>query len=133
MSNLRFRVVEAAFQKKAVRIEPKTVRPDELFGSLVFNKEKMYKYLPEETYNTLIDTVENGTPLDRQTAKAVAGGMKRWAMEMGVTHYTHWFHPLTEGTAEKHDAFIELDGRGGLLEDFYLIHGREFGLQSSIA
>ncbi|WP_304959837.1 glutamine synthetase III, partial [uncultured Parabacteroides sp.] len=64
------------------------------------------------------DCIDNGTPLDRETADAVAAGMKKWAVEMGATHYTHWFHPLTEGTAEKHDAFVEHDGKGGMVEEF---------------
>ena len=62
--------------------------------------------------------MENGARLDRSIADAVAAGMKQWAMEMGVTHYTHWFQPLTEGTAEKHDAFVEHDGKGGMIEKF---------------
>ena len=78
----------------------------------------MFKYLPERAYERLVDSIDNGTPLDRETANAVASGMKKWAMEKGATHYTHWFHPLTEGTAEKHDAFIEHDGKGGVLEEF---------------
>ena len=78
----------------------------------------MFKYLPEKAYARLVDSIDNGTPLDRETADAVASGMKKWAIEMGATHYTHWFHPLTEGTAEKHDAFVEHDGKGGMVEEF---------------
>ena len=78
----------------------------------------MYKYLPRDVYEQLIDVIDNGTPLDRSIADAVAEGMKQWAVERGVTHYTHWFQPLTEGTAEKHDAFIEHDGKGGMIEEF---------------
>ena len=95
-----------------------TERPSEYFGKNVFNREKMFKYLPEKAYSKLIDSIDNGTPLDRETADAVAAGMKKWAIEMGATHYTHWFHPLTEGTAEKHDAFVEHDGKGGMVEEF---------------
>lgn len=84
----------------------------------MFNREKMFKYLTEKAYNKLVDSIDNGTPLDRATADAVASGMKKWALEKGATHYTHWFHPLTEGTAEKHDAFVEPDGKGGLIEQF---------------
>ena len=93
-------------------------RPSEYFGKYVFTREKMHKYLPISVYNKLIDVIDNGARLDRSIADAVAEGMKKWAQEMGVTHYTHWFQPLTEGTAEKHDAFVEHDGKGGMVENF---------------
>ena len=119
MSNqLRFQVVEEAFKKKAVEVPTPSERPSEYFGKYVFNREKMYKYLPAEVYNKLIDVIDNGARLDRSIADAVALGMKQWALEMGATHYTHWFQPLTEGTAEKHDAFVEHDGKGGMVENF---------------
>ena len=119
MSNqLRFQVVEEAFKKKAVEVKAPSERPSEYFGKYVFNREKMYKYLPSDVYNNLIDVIDNGARLDRSIADAVAKGMKQWAQEMGVTHYTHWFQPLTEGTAEKHDAFVEHDGKGGMIETF---------------
>ncbi|MGN0281521.1 MAG: glutamine synthetase III [Prevotella sp.] len=116
--NLRFRVVEEAFKKKAVEVDAPKERPSEYFAKYVFTRQKMYKYLPADVYERLIDVIDNGTRLDRSIADAVAEGMKRWAMEMGVTHYTHWFQPLTEGTAEKHDAFVEHDGKGGMVEKF---------------
>jgi len=116
MSDLRFRVVEKAFSKKAIRVvSPGS--PSEYYGTLAFNREKMFKYLPEKAYKSLIDVIDKGASLTLETADAVAAGMKKWAMENGVTHYTHWFHPLTEGTAEKHDAFIEHDGKGGVVEE----------------
>ena len=119
MSNqLRFQVVEEAFKKKAVEVTAPSERPSEYFGKYVFTREKMYKYLPISVYNKLIDVIDNGARLDRSIADAVAEGMKKWAQEMGVTHYTHWFQPLTEGTAEKHDAFVEHDGKGGMVEKF---------------
>ena len=119
MSNqLRFQVVEEAFKKKAVEVKAPSERPSEYFGKYVFTREKMYKYLPISVYNKLIDVIDNGARLDRSIADAVADGMKKWAQEMGVTHYTHWFQPLTEGTAEKHDAFVEHDGKGGMVENF---------------
>ena len=119
MSNLlRFQVVEEAFKKKAVEVSAPSERPSEYFGKYVFNREKMYKYLPADVYNKLIDVIDNGARLDRSIADAVAKGMKQWALEMGATHYTHWFQPLTEGTAEKHDAFVEHDGKGGMVENF---------------
>ena len=117
-NNLRFQVVEEAFKKKAVEVKVPKERPSEYFGKYVFNKEKMYRYLPKNIYDKMIDVMENGASLDRSIADAVADGMKKWALEMGVTHYTHWFQPLTEGTAEKHDAFVEHDGKGGMIEKF---------------
>ena len=119
MSNqLRFQVVEEAFKKKAVEVKVPAERPSEYFGKYVFTREKMYKYLPITVYNKLIDVIDNGARLDRSIADEVAEGMKKWAQEMGATHYTHWFQPLTEGTAEKHDAFVEHDGKGGMVETF---------------
>ena len=119
MSNLlRFQVVEEAFKKKAIEVSAPSERPSEYFGKYVFNRQKMYKYLPADVYNKLIDVIDNGARLDRSIADAVALGMKQWALEMGATHYTHWFQPLTEGTAEKHDAFVEHDGKGGMVENF---------------
>lgn len=118
MSKLRFRVVETAFKKRAAEVPAPAERPSDYFGQNVFNRAKMFKYLPEKAYERITDCIDNGTPLDRETADAVAAGMKKWAIEMGATHYTHWFHPLTEGTAEKHDAFVEHDGKGGMVEEF---------------
>ena len=118
MSKLRFRVVETAFKKKAVLVEVPSERPSEYFAKHVFNREKMFKYLLSKVYAKLVDVMDNGAPLDRSVADEVAMGMKRWAEELGVTHYTHWFQPLTEGTAEKHDAFLEHDDKGGMIEDF---------------
>ena len=118
MANLRFEVVAEAFKKKPQEVVTPAERPSEYFGKYVFNRAKMYKYLPRDVYEQLVDVMDNGTRLDRSIADAVAKGMKQWAVENGVTHYTHWFQPLTEGTAEKHDAFIEHDGKGGMIEEF---------------
>lgn len=118
MAELRFNVVEEAFKKRAKEVIPPTERPSEYYAKYVFNKEKMFKYLDAKTYNALVNCIDNSAPLDRKTANSVADGMKKWAMENGVTHYTHWFQPLTEGTAEKHDAFVEHDGKGGMVEEF---------------
>ncbi|MBQ7415181.1 MAG: glutamine synthetase III, partial [Prevotella sp.] len=117
-NNLRFQVVEEAFKKRAVEVKTPKERPSEYFGKYVFNKQKMHKYLRADIYDKMIDVMDNGARLDRSIADAVADGMKQWALEMGVTHYTHWFQPLTEGTAEKHDAFVEHDGKGGMIEKF---------------
>ena len=128
METLRFQVVGEAFKKKPVDVKTPSERPAKYFGKKVFNREKMYKYLPKDVYEKMCDVMdhsgaarsqgENGTRLDRDIADAVAAGMKQWATENGVTHYTHWFQPLTEGTAEKHDSFIEHDGKGGMIEEF---------------
>ena len=118
MSNLRFKVVEEAFKKRPLDVPAPKERPSEYFGKYVFNREKMFKYLPLATYEKLREVIEKRIPLDLAVADEVARGMKRWAMEMGATHCTHWFQPLTEGTAEKHDAFVEHDGKGGMLENF---------------
>jgi glutamine synthetase len=117
-SKLRFQMVEEAFKKKAVNMEVPKERPSEYFGKYVFTKQKMLKYLPVDVYRTMCDVIDNDAPLDRKIADSVAEGMKRWAMELGATHCTHWFQPLTEGTAEKHDAFVEHDGKGGMIEEF---------------
>ncbi|MBR4897213.1 MAG: glutamine synthetase III [Prevotella sp.] len=118
MEALRFQVVGEAFKKKPLCVEAPSEKPSEYFGLKVFNRQKMYKYLPKSVYDKMIDVIENGTRLDRAVADAVAAGMMQWAQENGVTHYTHWFQPLTEGTAEKHDSFIEHDGKGGMIEEF---------------
>ena len=118
MTSLRFNVVEKAFQAKPQPVAVPDGRPSEYFGKYVFNREKMFKYLPSTVYARLVDAMDNGAPMDRDIADEVAAGMKRWAGELGATHYTHWFQPLTEGTAEKHDAFVEHDGKGGMMEEF---------------
>ena len=118
MSKLRFRVVETAFKKKAMPVSIPEERPSKYYGKYVFNREKMFKYLPTDVYAKLVDVMDNGASLDRSVADEVAAGMKKWAIELGVTHYTHWFQPLTDGTAEKHDAFVEHDGKGGMMEEF---------------
>ncbi len=117
-NELRFQVVGEAFKKKPLDVKAPSERPCEYFGKKVFNREKMYKYLPKDIYEKMKDVMDNGAQLDRTVAEAVAAGMMQWAKENGVTHYTHWFQPLTEGTAEKHDSFIEHDGKGGMIEEF---------------
>lgn len=118
MSKLRFKVVEEAFKKRPVEVKAPSARPSEYYAKYVFNREKMFKYLPLDTYKKLREVMEEGSPLPMSVADEVAKGMKQWAVDMGVTHCTHWFQPLTEGTAEKHDAFVVHDGKGGMIEDF---------------
>ncbi len=107
-----------AFKKQPLDVPAPAERPSEFFGKYVFNKQKMFKYLPKKVYDKMLDVIDNGAPLDRATADKVAEGMKQWAMELGVTHCTHWFQPLTDTTAEKHDAFVEHDWKGGMIEEF---------------
>ena len=118
MSKLRFDVVQDAFKKKAAAVETPAGKISDYFGELVFNRDKMHKYLDAKTFNALVNCIDNGAHLDRETADGVAAGMKTWALEHGVTHITHWFQPLTDGTAEKHDSFMEYDGKGGMIETF---------------
>lgn len=107
-----------AFRRKPIEIPNREDRPSEFFARYVFNREKMFKYLPANVFEKMCDVIDNGSKLDLATANVVADGMKKWAMELGVTHCTHWFQPLTEGTAEKHDGFVEHDGKGGMIEEF---------------
>lgn len=116
--SLRFQVVSDAFKKHPLHVETPSERPSEYFGKYVFNQKKMFEYLPLNIYKKLRQSITEGTPLDLATADEIARGMKKWAIEMGATHCTHWFQPLTEGTAEKHDAFVEHDFKGGMVEEF---------------
>ena len=118
MSVNRIDLVRSSFEKKASDYEAVDKKVSEIFGELVFDRAKMRKYLDTKTFNSLLDCIDNGNPLDRQTADAVAGGIKEWALEHGVTHVTHWFQPLTDGTAEKHETLIDYDGKGGVIECF---------------
>ena len=117
-ATIRFGVVSEAFKKRPVEVKAPSERPSEFFGKYVFNRTKMQHYLAPKVFAKMVDVIENGATLDMATADAVAEGMKRWAMELGATHITHWFQPLTEGTAEKHDGFVEHDGKGGMVEEF---------------
>ena len=118
MSTLRFKCIEQAYSHKPVRTANCDTRPEKIYGMFVFDRRKMFEYLPGKTFAELVSAIDNKTPLSRETADVVADGMKRWAIDCGARHYTHWFHPLTGGTAEKHDAFIEHDGKGGVIERF---------------
>ena len=107
MSGLRFRVISEAFTKKALQVNPPTENISEYYGRYVFGRKEMAKFLSNDCMQALVKAIDLGETLDRQIADEVAEGMKKWAMTHGATHYTHWFQPLTEGTAEKHDSFIE--------------------------
>ena len=118
MSLLRFQAVKEASNRKAVPVDLPKERAEKFYAEAVFNRQKMFEYLPRETYDELVNAIDNKQPISRKLADSVAAGMKQWAIENGARHYTHWFHPLTGGTAEKHDAFIEHDGKGGVVEKF---------------
>ena len=117
MNTLRFELLREALGRKAVLVSSEN-RPVDDFAKYVFTREKMQRYLSKYTYKTLTDSIDKGLPLDRAIADGVATGMKQWALSMGATHYTHWFQPLTGGTAEKHDSFLELGANGGVMEEF---------------
>lgn len=118
MTKLRFKAVALASERKPLEVEKPKSKTSEYYGEKVFNRKAMTKYLSKETFKALNDAIEKGQSVNRNLAEHVAAGMRMWALENGVTHYTHWFHPLTDGTAEKHDAFVEHDGNGGLIEEF---------------
>lgn len=120
MSTLRFKAVEEALKRVPVDVVTPGKMPSEYFGKYVFNRTQMSKYLSKETMEIVLEAIDSGTTLNRGIADHVAAGMKMWAVEMGATHYTHWFQPLTEGTAEKHDSFIDYadDQRNNIIERF---------------
>ncbi len=111
-------MVEAALSHVTVPAQAPAGRSTDYFGELVFGHNVMRRYLDRKTCEALADTMEHGKPLTREVADKIAAGMKQWAVEHGADHYTHWFQPLTGGTAEKHDSFTESDGQGGALEEF---------------
>lgn len=117
MSTLRFKAVEQASSRRAVVVDMPLERPDSYFAEQVFTRVQMAKHLPADVYARLVNSIDNGALLSRDIADQVARGMREWATQKGATHYTHWFQPLTGGTAEKHDAFVEHNGLGGLVEE----------------
>ena len=118
MATFRLAAFQKLLERKPVAIQRESNLTSDYFGKLVFNRPKMKKYLSREAFNAVNDAIENNTTIDRKVAEGVAIGMKAWALDNGATHYTHWFQPLTDGTAEKHDAFIDHDDMGGVVESF---------------
>ncbi len=118
MSHLRFTMLEKALSQRAVEVKAPSNNPSDYFGERVFDRRQMRKHLSKQTYDALIATIENSVPLTLDVADAIAAGMRQWALKNGADHYSHWFQPLTGGTAEKHESFAEPDGMGGLLEEF---------------
>jgi glutamine synthetase len=118
MASLRFQALQEVLRRKPVEIDYPSNKISDYFGINVFDKQKMQKYLSLEAYSSVQRSIDKGSRIDRKMADEVAAGMKAWAAESGATHYTHWFHPLTDGTAEKHDAFIEITDAGLVIENF---------------
>ena len=118
MSKMRFFALQELANRKPLEVTPPAGRLSDYYGSHVFDYKKMQEYLPREAYKAVTDAIEKGTPISREVADLIANGMKSWAKSLGVTHYTHWFQPLTDGTAEKHDGFIELSAEGDVIERF---------------
>ncbi|TKG94760.1 glutamine synthetase type III [Puteibacter caeruleilacunae] len=118
MATVRFNALQNLVERQPVEVTRDANVTSDYFGKLVFDRHKMQKYLSKDAFKAVVNAVDNATTIDRKMADQVATGMKAWAIENGATHYTHWFHPLTDGTAEKHDAFIDLDGQGGVVEGF---------------
>ena len=117
MSTLRFYAIKKSLNRKPIKIEEKE-RRSAIFGRNVFNEDEMRQYLTKEAFNSVMDAIQNGSKIDRGVADHISTGMKEWAISKGVTHYTHWFQPLTGSTAEKHDAFFEPIGNGRAIEKF---------------
>ncbi len=117
MSNFRFQALKETLNRKPVEFV-ETQKQSELFGRNVFNEITMRQYLTKDAFNGVLSAMKLGTKIDRKIADQVASSMKEWALSKGVSHYTHWFQPLTGGTAEKHDAFFEPIGEGNAIERF---------------
>ncbi len=118
MAELRFSALREAFNREPVKFEASSKMISKYFGEDVFDLHKMEHYLSQEAFRVVRKAIEEGKSLTWQEAEQVAIGLKAWALEKGATHYTHWFHPLTDGTAEKHDGFIEFGDNGHLVENF---------------
>ena len=118
MAVFRFKALEEVLSRKPIEIHRDHNLTSDYYGIKVFDRPKMKKYLSREAYKAVSDAIDISAPIDRKMADQVAQGMKAWATENGATHYTHWFHPLTDGTAEKHDAFIVHGEDGGVVEAF---------------
>ncbi len=118
MSKMRFYALQELSNRKPLEVTAPSNKLSDYYGSHVFDRKKMQEYLPKEAYKAVTDAIEKGTPISREIADLIANGMKSWAKSLNVTHYTHWFQPLTDGTAEKHDGFIEFGEDGEVIERF---------------
>ena len=118
MATLRFKALGEISRREPIEPELSDKKISDYFGADVFDREKMRQYISKEAYESLCDAIDEGRRIDRKIANQVAQGMKTWAMEKGATHYSHWFQPLNDSTAEKHDAFFEPMWGGGSFETF---------------
>jgi len=118
MENFRFTALSETFDRQVIPVEYPSNKISDYFGSMVFNQAVMREYLTKEAFKSVEMAIDKGTKIERKVADQVASAMKSWAMQKGATHYTHWFHPLTGSTAEKHDAFINPVEGGKALEEF---------------
>lgn len=118
MSTLRFKALETVLGRTSVKVNPPSFKVSDYYNSRVFNDAAMKNFLDKEAYEAVMQAIKHGEKIDRKVANQVAAGMKSWAMSYNVTHYTHWFQPLTGSTAEKHDAFFEPTEDGRSIEKF---------------
>jgi glutamine synthetase len=118
MTNFRFTALEKTLHRPIATVVPPSLKVSDYFGEMTFNPQTMKEYLTDEAYKVVLSAIENGTRIDRKITDQIASAMKAWALNRGVSHYTHWFHPLTGSTAEKHDAFIHPTGNGKAIEEF---------------
>ena len=118
MSKMRFFALQELANRQPLEVTTPSNKLSDYYGSHVFDRKKMQEYLPREAYKAVTDAIEKGTPINREMADLIANGMKSWAKSLNVTHYTHWFQPLTDGTAEKHDGFIEFGEGTEVIERF---------------
>ena len=118
MANLRFQALNAVLSRTIPEVKTPSSKISEFFGVNVFDKKKMKEFLSKEAYQSIINSIELGTSVNREVSEQIAAAMKAWAMIKGATHYTHWFQPLTGTTAEKHDSFFEPTSDGSAIEKF---------------
>ncbi|MEG1545927.1 MAG: glutamine synthetase III, partial [Bacteroides sp.] len=118
MSKMRFLALQELANRQPIEVNNPSNKLSDYYGSHVFDRQKMQEYLPREAFKAVVNAIEKGVPISRETADLIANGMKSWAKSFNVTHYTHWFQPLTDGTAEKHDGFIEFGDDGEVIERF---------------
>lgn len=118
MSKMRFIALNELSTRKPVEVKLPSNKLSDYYASRVFDRKTMQEYLPKEAYKAVVDAIENSIPITREKADLIANGMRNWAKSFGATHYTHWFQPLTEGTAEKHDGFIDFSDDGDVIERF---------------
>ncbi|HBN07057.1 MAG TPA: glutamine synthetase type III, partial [Bacteroidales bacterium] len=118
MSKMRFFALKELMNRKPIEVNLPSKNLSDYYSSLVFDKKTMQEYLPKEAYMAVVEASENGKPISRDKADLIANAMRNWAKGFGVTHYTHWFQPLTDGTAEKHDGFIDFSSQGDVIERF---------------